>query len=428
MKYNLDDKVPIGPLLLYGLQWFILLLPCVIIMGIVAGRLHSPDTAAHIWYMRKLLVLMGGVTVFQILLGHRLPLVVGPATVLLVGVLTSLASGVDAIYTSIAVGGLVVAVLAWLGLLTKIRLLFTPRITATILMLIAFTLAPTILNLIFPEAVSGTGSTAGHRAFHLFFTLGMVVGLIVCNTILPGIWKSLTIPLGLAAGCAVYFSVLGPSAPNGNANPAELSLLLNGPVFDPGTILSFLICFLALIINEFGSIEALGRLLHVPDMEKRIRRGLGIQGLASVAAGSLGVIGSVDFSMSAGIVGATGCASRFTLLPAGFGLIFCGLLPGAASFLNTIPNAVMGALLLYLMATQLASGLLLLAQEHCIASFDSCVIMGTPLMVGLFVSFAPAGTWAELPDLLRPLLGNGFIMGTLTVVLLEHIVFRHNIS
>lgn len=297
-----------GPLLLYGVQWFIILLPCVIIMGIVVARLHYPDAAAHMWYMRKLLALMGGVTILQVLIGHRLPLVVGPATALLVALLASVAAGVEAIYTSICLGGLVLAFLAYSGCLSRIRFFFTPRIITVILMLIAFTLAPTILRLSFPDPE--------HPVFHLFFALIVVLALVLCNKVLPGIWKSMTIPCGIAGGCAAYFAVFGLPQLAEIGNAEGLNLFITAPVFDFGTILCFLFCFLALIINELGSIEALGHMLRVPDMDRRIKLGTGMQGLGNIAAGSLGVIGPVDFSMSAGIVAATGCASRYTLLPA----------------------------------------------------------------------------------------------------------------
>ena len=44
--------------------------------------------------------------------------------------------------------------------------------------------------------------------------------------------------------------------------------------------------------------------------------------------------------------------------------------------------------------------------------------------LALVISFAPEQALAELPPLIRPILGNGFVMGTLTVLLLEHVIFK----
>ena len=40
MKYELNDKPGILPMLMYGLQWWIVSLPCVVIMGIIVSQLH----------------------------------------------------------------------------------------------------------------------------------------------------------------------------------------------------------------------------------------------------------------------------------------------------------------------------------------------------------------------------------------------------
>ena len=418
LKYQLDDKPKLGALLLYGLQWWVVTLPCVIIMGVIVARLHYPDPALQIFYVQRLFAVMGVVTVIQVLWGHRLPLVVGPATILLVGLVATVASGINAVYTAILIGGLALALVAFSGLLAKIRFLFTPRIVAVILVLIAFTMSPTILKLIF---------SGGDHAAHLAFALLFVLGLILCNTFLPGVWKSLTVVLGMSLGSLVYFLLFGFE---GLVQPAPIkdfslfSILIDKLDFEPGVVLSFLICFLALLINELGSIESVGHMLGADKMDGRVRRGAGIAGLSNMAAGGLGVLGSVDFSLSAGVILATGCASRYTLIPAGIGLVACAFIPGAVMVLSAIPSPIMGALMLYLMSTQLASGLGMLVTEKGIADFNSGLVVSLPLMVGLIVAFAPASAFEGLGPLLRPIVGNGFVMGTITVILLEHFVLK----
>ncbi len=128
--------------------------------------------------------------------------------------------------------------------------------------------------------------------------------------------------------------------------------------------------------------------------------------------------------MSAGVIEATGCSSRFPLIVAGLGLVACAFFPSFIFLLEGIPSPVMGALLLYLMSGQLASGLEMLVAERGIRDFNSGLTVALPLMIGLLVTFAPTRFLASCPALLRPLAGNGFIMGTLAVVLLEHVVLR----
>ena len=52
MKYELNDKPGILPMLMYGLQWWIVSLPCVVIMGIIVSQLHYTDVAEQTFYLQ----------------------------------------------------------------------------------------------------------------------------------------------------------------------------------------------------------------------------------------------------------------------------------------------------------------------------------------------------------------------------------------
>ena len=56
--------------------------------------------------------------------------------------------------------------------------------------------------------------------------------------------------------------------------------------------------------------------------------------------------------------------------------------------------------------------------------FEDGLIIGVPLMLVLIVSFQPEAAITSLPGLLRPVLGNGFAVGTVTVLAMEHVIFR----
>lgn len=418
MKYQLDDRPGAFPMLMYGLQWWIVSIPCVVIMGVIIAKLHFPSDADQIFYMQKLFALMGiGMTV-QVLWGHRLPLIIGPASVLLIGILATMSVGVGAIYTSIMVGGVLLAILAFAGLLSHLQAIFTSRIIIVILCLIAFTLSPVILRLIFDGG--------GLVLFHLFFALLLALAMLIVNKLLRGIWKSVVVLCGIIAGSIIYYSVAGMPESTGYSGMASVtsSFWIWPWQFDIGAILSFFFCFIALIVNELGSIQAVGKMIGADRLEQRTTRGVGVTGLANMLSGAVGVVGPVDYSMSPGIIAATGCASRYTLIPAGLGLILCAFFPGFIQVLNTIPGVVMGAVLLYLMASQLSAGLQMLTREKAVADFEGGLVIGFPLMVALLLSFAPEDAIQTIPVLLRPIVGNGFVMGVITVLLLEHVVFR----
>jgi xanthine/uracil permease len=168
----------------------------------------------------------------------------------------------------------------------------------------------------------------------------------------------------------------------------------------------------------------MGSILNVEDMEKRTQRGVAVTGISNVFAGLTGVIGLVDFSFSPGIISATRCASRFVLIPAGVGLMVISLFPGLVSLLNQTPSLVIGAIMFYLMVTQLASGFHLMQKQKAVIDFESAIVIGFPIMLAVLISFLPVAVVEAVPSIVRPILTNGFVMGVIMVIVCEHFIFR----
>ena len=85
----------------------------------------------------------------------------------------------------------------------------------------------------------------------------------------------------------------------------------------------------------------------------------------------------------------------------------------------------MGSVLLYLMSSQLSAGLQMLARNKAVADFNSGIIIGFPLMAALALAFVPHEVINQIPAFIRPIVGNGFVMGVIFVLLLEHLVLKH---
>lgn len=128
--------------------------------------------------------------------------------------------------------------------------------------------------------------------------------------------------------------------------------------------------------------------------------------------------------MSPGIISATGCASRFPFIPTAILLLACSFFPMLIGGLLSIPNIVMGVILIYVMLSQFAAGLQLLVRQKAVTEFNDGAVIGLSMMVALLISFAPSEALVQIPSLLRPILGNGFVMGVITVLVMEHLVYR----
>ena len=417
LKYGIDDRPKLGQLLVYSLQWFVLAVAVIVTSLFIA----QGSAAEKVLYTQKVFAFMGVATILQIFVGHRMPIISGPAAVLLVGIITALASQGDQIntnkiYTSLIVGGGVIMLLSAGRLLEHMQKIFTPRIVVVIMMLIAYTLGPTIKNLIFPA------SQPECHSFALWLTVLGVPAMVVMNNRLTGVMKSIVVPLSLFVGCVIYFLVQGGLVEKfANAQSAEGSLFLPAMEFDWSIIVAFMISYIALLINDIGSIQSTGALLQTPQMDRRCRRGVGLTGLLNVVAGGLGIIGPVNYTMSPGVIASSSCASRYALLPSSIALIVCAFIPPVITLLTAIPDTVIGVILLFLMGTQLAAAFNTLIAGNSIKTFNHALIIGLPIMVALVFGIIPMGV---IPTMLRPIIGNGFVMGVLTVIVLEHVLLK----
>ncbi len=413
-KYSLNDRPRAAAMVMYALQWLLIAVPVVLTSAFIA-RLQYDTLAEQTLYTQKLFAAMGLTMIIQSLWGHRLPLVAGPAAVLLVGVMATIDSSPEVIYTSIAVGGALVALLATTGWIKKLQPLFTPRISIVMMALIAFTIVPVFLRLIFAEAE--------HYGLSLVMAVVLSIAMAVANNRLRGMWKSAVVLIALVVGTAIYFAIAGLPSLEG-ATAAGAGSLLIRPKFDVGVIVAFLICYIALLINELGSIQSVSAYVEADDVPKRSTRGVALTGVMNVVAGALGVLGPVDYTLSPGVIAATGCASRYPLVLTGVGLVLCALFPQLVAVLSAIPSPVMGVVLLYLMAAQVAATFQMSGTAAAAKDFNGALTIGLPIMLALVVAFLPAEVSAAIPPVLRPIVGNGFVMGVIVVVVLEHVIFR----
>jgi xanthine/uracil permease len=423
LKYGLDDIPPIGELLLFGIQWLAIAVPTVIIIGKVVAPLHFTNALDQVVYLQRLFFVTASALLVQLLWGHRLPLIIGPAAVLLVGIVASQGTDINAVYSSIFIGGIILTLTSITGLFGYLRVLFTSRVVATILVLISFTLTPTIMNLIISSKAEGT------PLLNLCFALVLVILMFIAGRYLTGIWKSTLIIWAIIVGSILYLVIFPQYQWVEQASDfAAIATFTKGLNFnltiEPGVLISFLFCFLALSINDLGSIQSVGELTKPNDMHKRISRGISFTGLANALSGIFGVIGPVNFSMSPGVIASTGNASRFTLIPAGIAILILSFMPKLIAFIGGIPSVIIGTTLLYVLCSQISAGLMVLYNSAREFKFESGLVMGLPIMLSIIISFLPGNVLNTFPDLVRPISGNGFVIGVFTVLIMEHIIYK----
>jgi uracil permease len=157
-------------------------------------------------------------------------------------------------------------------------------------------------------------------------------------------------------------------------------------------------------------------------LPKATNRGILVNGVAGISCGLLGVVGTVSYSISPGVILVNRVASRFALTYCGIILLLAVFLPKLSAFLEIIPSPVVGAALCVAMGGQVGAGIAIVAAKG-ITSRDYFVA-GLPLLVGTLVGFFPSGLFDTLPGFTRVFLGNSLIVGIVMVLLLEHVLWR----
>lgn len=424
IRYPLDAWPPPLATALLALQWLVILLPGLLVLGDVVAQAQGLDPGQRVAFLQRLLVMGALVQAAQIWWGHRLPGLVGPATVLLVGMIATLGSGLAAVNGALVVGGGFTALLGLTGLAGRLGRLYTPPVLAATLLLIAVSLSPTMLSLVLPSQ----GPGAAYAGVFIFCMV--LVGLMLWAQFrLKGLASSSVLLLGMFVGSAA-FHLLGLEA----AHPASLAAPLGtwslpdlrpqGLSLEPGVIAAFCLCYLALTANELATVESLGPMVGLGGLGQRPSRAVLVSGLGGMLAGLWGLPGPVTYSVSPGVLLASKSASRLTLLPAAGLLLLLALWPQGLSLVAMVPPPVVGAVLFSLMANTVYASVAILARDGQRPDWASGLVVGCGLTGGIVVTFMPPEARQALHPLLRPLLANGFVMGLLLAILAEHLVLR----
>jgi xanthine/uracil permease len=418
LLYPLDARPPPGQSLLLASQWLFLMLPISVIPASVLGYAFGLTTGEQAMYLQRILILTGFMTATQALVGNRLTLVCGPATVLIVGYLAAGGGDIYGFSGAMIMGGALLALLGVTGMLRRLLGLFTPNVVAVILILVAVSLIPVLTKM----AGGVTIHDPSGQPEILIRSVLLAMLIVFMSQYLPGFSRPLAILIGIIIGIVVNL-VLGLKVSASDPNISWLSFPspvgISGSHYSPSVLLPFLFCYLALAVNEVGSVQGMGNLLQVKDLDRRQDRSFITTGAANLVCGLFGTIGLVSYSLSPGVVSVTRVASRHVLMLGACLLFLFGLSPQLTYFFSLIPAEVVGAAMLAILGTQIGAGVAILLRKGDFTARDYIVI-GFPVMLGGLISFLPQDIFVQWPVMLRTLLSNSMVVGVLTVLILDH--------
>lgn len=420
--YGLDDRPPVGYALLYGLQWAMIIFPALIIVSTLCAKALQMEPADEVRFFQLILLSSGFFTSLQSLFGHRYPLLDGPATALLLTFIVLVPHGLPAIQGGTMLGGGLLVVLVLTGQLKRIIPYATPNIVGVILMLIGFSLLPHIAASMC--CTSDSSQTQGSPLVFLF-SLSLALLIACLSYWLSGFWKTVSLLVGMGVG-TLFFSVVAPL----DWSQWESARWISAPgkwiptvprLYWPAVI-AFAASYLAVLVNSLGSIHGIAQVTDDERLPLSIKRGILLNGIGGIFTGLFGIVGTVCFSISPGVVLANRVSSRYATFAAGLILMMAAFLPRMAALLAIVPAPVVGATLCVAMGAQIGAAFSLISTNG-ITTRDYYVV-GLPLMIGTLTGFLPEALMASVPSIWRVFLGNGLIVGILLALLLEHVLMR----
>ncbi len=399
----------------------------VVVVPLSIGQAFHLAPAVVTASLERAFIYTGIACLLQALVGHRFPLMEGPAGLWWGFVLSLAASAgptsqsLQSLGGSLAVGiilsGAIVVILGLLGIGWKMRVLFTPVVTSTFY----FLLAAQLIQIFFKGMLGLADSTFIQPGIALL-SVGLVVLVMALSIWGRGLISNFALLIGIAIGWPIFL-LLFPAHVRTFA-PAGASLFTLFPWgslnLDPGIIITTVLAGLISLSNTYATLEGAEALFHTPIFAKRYKGSLVVTGFSSIVAGVLGLVPYAPYTSSIGFLRTTRLLERTPFLIGSILFLLLGVIPLLSQIFASLPISV-GDAVLFVAYLQLF-GPALSTLAGIAFSSRSLYRIATPVLLGLAVMTIPSSAFISLPALIRPLLQSGLVLGILLAMILEHII------
>ena len=322
--------------------------------------------------------------------------------------------GLSTIFGAQIVGGVTAIVMGFL--VRRIRVLFPPLITGTVVFTIGLSLYPTAINYM----AGGVGSeNYGSWKNWLIAILTLTV-VTVLNHFGKGIWKLASILIGILAGylAAIPFGLVNFSG-LGEAKLFQLpSFLQFGVHFEISACVAIGILFAINSVQAIVDYSAvtIGAMNREPK-DQELESGIVGYGLMNIVGALFGGLPTATYSQNVGIITTTKVINRWVLGLAALILGVAGVVPKFSAILTTIPQCVLGGATVPVFASIAMTGMKLVASAGM--DFRNSSIVGLAAALGVGVSQATAAL-ASFPEWVTTIFGKSpVVLATIIAVALN---------
>ena len=437
LLFQFHGTPPIGTSISLALQHLVaMIVGCVTPPIIIAGAIGLSQ-ADRVLLIQASLVMSAVSTLLQLFpvgkrFGSGLPVILGVSFAYVPSMQAIAASGggVAAIAGAMLVGGIVAVIVGIF--VKKIRLLFPPVITGTVVFTIGLSLYPTAINYM----AGGTGNTAEavaakglpesliYGSWQNWLVAALTLtAVMVLNNRGKGICKLASILLGMVFGyiVALCFGMVS-FADVGEAAWFSLPRVMHfGITFDVASCIAVGLLFAINSIQAIGDFTAttVGGLDREPT-DNELQGGIIAYGFSNILAALFGGLPTATYSQNVGIVTTNKVVNRTVFAFAGGFLLLAGVSPKFAAVLTTIPQCVLGGATVTVFSTIAMTGMKLIASQDLTAR--NTTIVGLSAALGVGISQASAAL-NQFPEAVTMIFGKSpVVIATLMAVLLNIIL------
>ena len=341
--------------------------------------LLSPDQSVLLIQTSLISAAFG--TFLEVFLGAKLPMIMGVSFAYLASMQAIVEGfGIAEIFGAQLCGGIAAILIGFYA--RRIRKLFPPLITGTVVFTIGLSLYPTAITYM----AGGSGNPNFGSWQNWFIAIITLFIVTMCNHFGKGLLKLSSILIGIIAGyiISIPFGMVDISKVS-NAGIVSLPHFMPfGIKFEFSAILSFVILFSINSIQAIGDLSAttIGGLDREPTGEE-LKRGIITYGGMNVISALFGGLPTATYSQNVGIVSSTKVVNRRVFGLTATMLLVAGLLPKFSAFLTTIPQCVLGGATVSVFASIATTGMKLVTTEDMNYRNTSIVGLSAALGVGI---------------------------------------------
>lgn len=325
---------------------------------------------------------------------------------------------INAMYGAIIVAGIfVVCIASWFS---KIKKLFPPIVTGTLITVIGLTLIPVAFQ-------NMGGGTATAKNFgdpkNLIVSFATILVIILIEVLAKGFLKSISVLIGLIFG-TVLAGLMGMVSltPVWQASWFHLPqfFYFGKPEFEWSSCLTMIIIALVSMVESTGVFFATGDLLKKDISADDLKRGYRAEGIAQIFGGLFNTFPYTTFSQNVGLLQLSGIKTKRPIYWAAGLLMAMGLLPKIGAVVTIIPTPVLGGAMLVMFTMIAVQGIKMLLKAD-LNDNRNILIVALSVGLGLGVTVYPQ-IFQALPQTIQLFLSNGIVIASLSATLLNLIL------